>query len=86
MPCLLLAEQTTSDNLLSNGNFSDGLNDWTVEDATKTKYDSNCYANGTDASGLCKSVRWSSDQGKTISQTIQNLEQGYDIDGVNVSL
>ena len=85
MPCLLLAEQTTSDNLLSNGNFSDGLNDWTVEDATKTKYDSNCYANGTDASGLCKSVRWSSDQGKTISQTIQNLEQGYDIDGVNVS-
>ncbi len=85
MPCLLLAEQTTSDNLLSNGNFSDGLNDWTVEDATKTKHDSNCYANGTDASGLCKSVRWKSDQGKTISQTIQNLEQGYDIDGVNVS-
>ena len=85
MPCLLLAEQTTSDNLLSNGNFSDGLNDWTVEDATKTKYDSNCYANGTDASGLCKSVRWKSNEGKTISQTIQNLEQGYDIDGVNVS-
>jgi hypothetical protein len=76
---------TTTDNLLSNGNFSNQLNDWTVEDSTKTKYDANCYAGGTDASGLCKSVRWSSDLGKTISQTITNLQEGYDIDNINVS-
>ena len=78
-----LAENT--DNLLSNGNFSNQLNDWTVEDATKIKHDANCYAGGTDASGLCKSVRWSSNLGKTISQTISNLDPGYDIDNINVS-
>ena len=75
----------TTDNLLINGNFSDSLNDWTVEDSSKIKHDNNCYAGGTDASGLCKSVRWSSDLGKTISQTINNLESGYDITGINVS-
>jgi len=78
-----LAENT--DNLLSNGNFSNQLNDWTVEDATKIKHDANCYAGGSDASGLCKSVRWSSNLGKTISQTISNLDPGYDIDNINVS-
>ena len=81
--CSAMAE--TTDNLLSNGNFSNQLNDWTVEDSTKTKHDGNCYAGGTDASGLCKSVRWSSDLGKTISQTISNLDPGYDIDNINVS-
>ena len=81
--CSVKAE--TTDNLLSNSNFSDSLNNWTVEDATKTKHDGNCYAGGTDASGLCKSVRWSSDLGKTISQTIDNLDPGYDIDNINVS-
>jgi hypothetical protein len=81
--CSAWAENT--DNLLSNGNFSNQLNDWTVEDSTKTKHDNNCYAGGTDASGLCKSVRWSSDLGKTISQTITNLQEGYDIDNINVS-
>jgi hypothetical protein len=79
------AKAETTDNLLSNSNFSDSLNNWTVEDATKTKHDGNCYAGGTDASGLCKSVRWSSDLGKTISQTISNLDPGYDIDNINVS-
>ena len=79
------AKAETTDNLLSNGNFSNQLNDWTVEDSTKTKHDGNCYAGGTDASGLCKSVRWSSDLGKTISQTISNLDPGYDIDNINVS-
>ena len=77
--------ETTSDNLLNNGNFSNQLNDWTVEDSSKIKYDSNCYAGGTDASGLCKSVRFSSDLGKTISQSITNLEEGYDINNINVS-
>ena len=81
--CSAVAENT--DNLLSNGNFSNQLNDWVVEDATKTKHDANCYAGGTDASGLCKSVRWSSNQGKTISQTIDNLDPGYDINNINVS-
>jgi len=85
MPCLLLAEQTTSDNLLTNSNFSNGLDDWTVEDSNKVKHDPACYGSGTDASGLCKSVRWKTDDGTTISQTIENLEQGYDIEGVNVS-
>jgi hypothetical protein len=81
--CSAVAENT--DNLLSNGNFSNQLNDWVVEDATKTKHDANCYAGGTDASGLCKSVRWSSNLGKTISQTIDNLDPGYDINNINVS-
>ena len=71
----------TTDNLLTNGNFDNALNDWTVEDSQKIKHDSACYS----ANGLCNSVRWSGDLGKTISQTISNLEQGYDISKVNVS-
>lgn len=85
LPSIMLAAETTTDNLISNGNFSNGLQNWTVEDSTKIKHDNNCYANGTDASGLCKSVRWSSNLGKTISQTIENLEQGYDIEQINLN-
>jgi hypothetical protein len=76
--CSAVAENT--DNLLSNGDFSTGdLSGWTVEDSNKIKYDGNCYG------ALCKSVRWSSDLGKTLSQTITNLEAGYDIDKINVN-
>ena len=77
--------ETTTDNLLNNGNFSNQLNGWTVEDTNKTKYDNNCYAGGTDASGLCKSVRWSGNLGKTIAQSITGLEEGYDIEQINLS-
>ena len=71
--------ETTTDNLLSNGNFSSGLDSWTIEDSDKIKYDSRCYGD------LCQSVRWSGNLGKTISQTIDNLDENYIIKNVNVS-
>jgi len=43
--------------------------------------DTNCYSE----SGLCQSVRWSSDLGKTISQTITELDDNYIIKNVYVS-
>lgn len=73
--------ETTSDNLLDNGDFSTGdLSGWTVEDSGKIEYDGQCYS----SSGLCKSVRWSSDLGKTLSQTIEDLSEGYDIDTIHL--
>ena len=73
--------ETTSDNLLDNGDFSTGdLSGWTVEDSGKIQYDGNCY----NESGLCQSVRWSTDLGKTLSQTIEDLSKGYDIDTIHL--
>jgi hypothetical protein len=73
--------ETTSDNLLDNGDFSTGdLSGWTVEDSGKIQYDGNCY----NESGLCQSVRWSTDLGKTLSQTIEDLSEGYDIDTIHL--
>ena len=73
--------ETTSDNLLTNKDFDSGLDSWTVEDSTKIMLDTNCYSQG----GLCQSVRWSSDLGKTISQTITELDDNYIIKNVYVS-
>lgn len=73
--------ETTSDNLLTNKDFDSGLDSWTVEDSTKIMLDTNCYSE----SGLCQSVRWSSDLGKTISQTITELDDNYIIKNVYVS-
>lgn len=73
--------ETTSDNLLTNKNFDSGLDSWTVEDSTKIMLDTNCYSE----SGLCQAVRWSSDLGKTISQTITELDDNYIIKNVYVS-
>lgn len=73
--------ETTSDNLLDNGDFSTGdLSGWTVEDSDKIQYDGQCY----NESGLCQSVRWSTDLGKTLSQTIEDLSEGYDIDTIHL--
>jgi len=73
--------ETTSDNLLDNGDFSTGdLSGWTVEDSDKIQYEGNCY----NESGLCQSVRWSTDLGKTLSQTIEDLSEGYDIDTIHL--
>ncbi len=73
--------ETTSDNLLDNGDFSTGdLSGWTVEDSGKIQYDGQCYS----SDGLCQSVRWSSDLGKTLSQTIEDLSEGYDIDTIHL--
>jgi len=43
--------------------------------------DTNCYSE----TGLCQSVRWSGDLGKTISQTISNLESNYIVKNVYLS-
>jgi hypothetical protein len=73
--------ETTTDNLLDNGDFSTGdLSGWTVEDSGKIQYDGQCYSE----SGLCQSVRWSTDLGKTLSQTIEDLSEGYDIDTIHL--
>lgn len=73
--------ETTTDNLLTNKDFDSGLENWTVEDSTKIMLDTNCYSE----SGLCQSVRWSGDLGKTISQTISNLESNYIVKNVYLS-
>ena len=73
--------ETTTDNLLSNKDFDAGLESWTIEDSNYIALDTNCY----NQSGLCQSVRWSSDLGKTISQTIDKLEDNYIIKNVYVS-
>lgn len=73
--------ETTTDNLLTNKDFDSGLENWTVEDSTKIMLDTNCYSE----TGLCQSVRWSGDLGKTISQTISNLESNYIIKNVYLS-
>jgi len=75
------ADQTTTDNLLTNKDFDSGLDNWTVEDSTKIMLDTNCYSE----TGLCQSVRWSGDLGKTISQTITELDDNYIIKNVYVS-
>ena len=73
--------ETTTDNLLTNKDFDSGLDNWTVEDSTKIMLDTNCYSE----TGLCQSVRWSGDLGKTISQTISNLESNYIVKNVYLS-
>ena len=73
--------ETTTDNLLTNKDFDSELESWTIEDPNYIKYDGSCY----NESGLCQSVRWSSDLGKTISQTIDKLEDNYIIKNVYVS-
>ena len=78
-----LADQTeiTTDNLLSNKDFDSELDSWIIEDSDYIALDTNCY----NQSGLCQSVRWSSNLGKTISQTIDKLEDNYIIKNVYVS-
>jgi len=73
--------ETTTDNLLTNKDFDSKLDSWTIEDSDYIKYDGNCY----NESGLCQAVRWSGDLGKTISQTINNLDDNYIIKNVYVS-
>lgn len=73
--------ETTTDNLLTNKDFDSELNSWTIEDSDYIKFDSSCY----NETGLCQSVRWSGDLGKTISQTISNLESNYIVKNVYVS-
>ena len=73
--------ETTTDNLLTNKDFDSKLESWTVEDSNYIAYDGNCY----NESGLCQAVRWSGDLGKTISQTINNLDDNYIIKNVYVS-
>lgn len=73
--------ETTTDNLLNNKDFDAELDSWTIEDPNYISLDTNCY----NQSGLCQSVRWSSDLGKTISQTIDKLEDNYIIKNVYVS-
>jgi hypothetical protein len=75
------ADQTTTDNLLTNKDFDAGLEGWTVEDPNLISLDGSCYSE----SGLCQSVRWSGDLGKTISQTITNLESDYVVKDVYLS-
>ena len=73
--------ETTTDNLLTNKDFDSALDNWTIEDSDYIKFDSSCY----NETGLCQSVRWSGDLGKTISQTISNLESNYIVKNVYVS-
>jgi hypothetical protein len=73
--------ETTTDNLLTNKDFDSELDSWTIEDSDYIKYDGSCYS----STGLCQSVRWSSNLGKTISQTINNLDDNYIIKNVYVS-
>lgn len=73
--------ETTTDNLLTNKDFDSELDSWTVEDPNYILYDGSCYSE----TGLCQSVRWSSNLGKTISQTINNLDDNYIIKNVYVS-
>lgn len=73
--------ETTTDNLLTNKDFDSKLESWTIEDSDYIKYDGNCY----NESGLCQAVRWSGNLGKTISQTINNLDDNYIIKNVYVS-
>lgn len=78
-----LADQTeiTTDNLLTNKDFNSELDSWTIENSDYIKYDGSCYS----STALCQSVRWSSNLGKTISQTINNLDDNYIIKNVYVS-